>query len=131
MIKGNFNKLIDRISSNYYQHLINSGRKIFVKNSKFGFKVILDISYDVDRRFLLSSFETSNFEIMKKIIRKDWNIIDVGANIGLYSLLFARRTFGQVYAFEPSDEVYQRLKINVKLNSFNNIKINKKLVSDS
>lgn len=54
-------------------------------------------------------------------IKPDWTIFDCGANIGYFSILFARLAFnGHVYAFEPT-ETYQMLLENLKYNKVNNV----------
>lgn len=84
------------------------------------FKVILDVSKDVDKRFYLNSFEVENFKILRKFIKRGMTVFDVGANIGLYTLLFCERVGenGKVYSFEPALEAFYRLKQNVKLNNY-------------
>jgi|GEM_PF-770667 len=57
-------------------------------------------------------------------------IFDVGANIGYYTVQFARKTDGTVYAFEPMDYQYDTLLRNLELNSLDNVKPIKKIVSD-
>ena len=52
-------------------------------------------------------------------------VIDVGVNIGYYSLNFAKKACkGFVYGFEPNPKVYDFAKNNCSLNSFQNIKLN-------
>jgi FkbM family methyltransferase len=46
--------------------------------------------------------------------------IDVGANIGSYSLLVSRISGCECLAFEPSEETYLRLNINISLNNLQN-----------
>jgi FkbM family methyltransferase len=48
---------------------------------------------------------------------------DVGAHIGLYTLLFASRVgpAGCVHAFEPEPRNYRRLRINLAINGFDNV----------
>ncbi|MCW1912689.1 FkbM family methyltransferase [Luteolibacter sp. GHJ8] len=50
--------------------------------------------------------------------------VDVGANVGVYTLHAARRVgpSGKVFFFEPTTETYERTCENVKLNGFSNIK---------
>jgi FkbM family methyltransferase len=50
---------------------------------------------------------------------------DLGANIGLFSLLAARRVgpSGRVFSFEPDPEVATRLRRNIAQNSFSNVTI--------
>ena len=51
-------------------------------------------------------------------------VIDVGANIGLYSLLAASRTGGgRVIALEPYPVAADRLRENVALNSLHNVEV--------
>lgn len=57
-------------------------------------------------------------------------IFDVGANIGYYTLQFAQRTDGKVYAFEPMNYLYKTLLKNIELNELNNVYPEKKIVSD-
>ena len=49
--------------------------------------------------------------------------VDVGANIGIYSLHGARRVghAGKIIAFEPTPETFQILKTNVKMNQLPNV----------
>jgi len=44
------------------------------------------------------------------------NVVDVGANVGYYTLLFSKLVgpSGMVYAFEPHPEIYELLRHNVK-----------------
>jgi len=50
-------------------------------------------------------------------------IIDIGANIGCFSLLAARKVgpSGRVFAIEPDPETYQQLVENIKRNNATNI----------
>lgn len=57
------------------------------------------------------------------LVKSDYHVIDLGSNIGSYSLQFARMASkGMVYAFEPSQFNLRRLEKNISLNSFNNIR---------
>ncbi len=51
-------------------------------------------------------------------------VMDVGANIGAFTLLAARESKQlQIYALEPSGEIFQILQENVRLNGYDNIHI--------
>jgi len=58
-------------------------------------------------------------------VSRDMTVIDVGADIGYYTLLFARRVGkeGRVIAFEPIPEAKERLEDNVGLNGYANVTI--------
>lgn len=64
-----------------------------------------------------------HFDMYRKIVTPGSLVIDVGANIGMHSLVLARCTGknGRVLSFEPSDRVFQRLLDNIKLNSLHNV----------
>lgn len=52
-------------------------------------------------------------------------VLDVGADIGYYTLLFAKRVgpLGRVVAFEPIPEALEKLECNVRLNGYTNVTI--------
>lgn len=53
----------------------------------------------------------------------DWCILDVGANIGYFSILFSRLTpSGQVIAFEPTKTI-EKLKTNLARHAVSNIEV--------
>lgn len=58
---------------------------------------------------------------LKKIIKKGDTIIDIGANLGYYSVLFAKWTgpSGMVHSVEPVPPVFKILKKNVR--NFQNV----------
>lgn len=53
-------------------------------------------------------------------LRPNFSFVDIGANLGLYSLVAARsRGVKKIYAFEPNPFVYEYLVANVALNAAN------------
>ncbi len=63
-------------------------------------------------------------EIMKYFIPNEGeNVVDVGAHIGLYSLIAAKRvgSSGKVIAIEPDPENFRILKKNISLNQLTNV----------
>ena len=73
---------------------------------------------------------TENF--VKSRIKKNDTIIDLGANIGYWTLVFAQHVGnnGRVFAFEPEPVLFELLKKNVDVNHFENITIIQKAVSN-
>lgn len=69
------------------------------------------------------SFEYETLHKFKSILKKGDVVIDIGANIGMYSLFSADLVGakGKVYAIEASAQTYQHLEHNIALNSFSNI----------
>ena len=76
-------------------------------------------------------FEPLETEVVKKEIKKGDVVIDVGANIGYYTLLFAKLVGeeGRVYAFEPDPDNFELLKRNVEINRYENVVLVQKAVS--
>lgn len=62
-------------------------------------------------------------EVFKREIKRGMSIVDIGAHIGYYTLLFARLTGeeGKVFAFEPSAENFSLLTKNVEINGYKNV----------
>jgi FkbM family methyltransferase len=54
-------------------------------------------------------------ELFRQLIKPGMTVVDVGANIGVYTRYFSRLTgpSGQVHAFEPAPLNFQRLRSNV------------------
>jgi len=63
--------------------------------------------------------EYYEMKFVQGILRKNDVVIDIGANIGLYSLISAKRV-RKVYAFEPVKQAADIFAENKKLNKFNN-----------
>jgi FkbM family methyltransferase len=77
-------------------------------------------------------FEPFETELILSLTGKGDTVLDIGANIGYYTLLLARKVgpTGQVYAFEPDEENFALLKRNVEVNGYTNVVLEKKAVAD-
>jgi FkbM family methyltransferase len=62
-------------------------------------------------------------ELLKKLVTPGMQILDVGANIGLYTLLLSRLTgkTGRVFAFEPEPNLFSILCENCAANQASNV----------
>lgn len=71
-------------------------------------------------------------EIVSKLVAPRDVCIDIGANIGLYTLTMAQAmgTEGRIYSFEPSPQTFTLLKENIALNSLSNITLEQAAVSE-
>jgi FkbM family methyltransferase len=69
---------------------------------------------------------------MRRYLRPGDAVLDIGANIGVYSLLAAScvGVSGHIVAFEPGLKAYQRLMENISLNQLNNITVHACAVGD-
>jgi len=80
----------------------------------------------------IRGFEKIELELTTSYLREGMNVIDVGANIGLYSILAAKLVgkSGRVWAFEPSSETYEHLLENLSLNGVDSVIPNKLALLD-
>jgi len=112
-------------------------QKLFNQDFKKPFK-ILDYEFDCywpetkDAQDLLLAalgWEISSLMVLdqycaKEFLKNDSVVIDVGSNIGLFSL-FASRICpnGQIYSFEPNSKNFSMFQRNILKNQINNIKV--------
>jgi len=72
--------------------------------------------YECDAGWFIYA-ERSTKEFLCSYIKPNFTIIDAGANIGMYTVPFAKLAYeGKVYAFEPTDTI-EMLKANLAYNS--------------
>jgi len=83
---------------------------------------------------LLAGMEYEPFEteLVKKLLKKNMSVVNIGANIGYYTLIAANSVGpnGKVYAFEPEPKNFKLLVRNIKKNDFKNILPIQAAVSD-
>jgi len=77
-------------------------------------------------------YEPNNTKFLKRILKKGMNVINIGANIGYFTLLAAKSVGpeGKVFAFEPFPKTVEILKKNVISNKYKNVTIISMAVSD-
>jgi FkbM family methyltransferase len=99
-----------------------------------GLRLELDPHGGVITRTLLDSgtWERFETEVFLGELRPGDTVVDVGANVGYYTLLGARRVgaTGRVFAFEPDPGNFALLGRNVGRNRLGNVVIEPKAVSD-
>ena len=71
------------------------------------------------------SWEYEVTKCFNALVKPGMTVVDVGANLGYYTLLAARRVgpSGRVIAFEPIPEARRRLEENLALNGYRNVTI--------
>lgn len=77
-------------------------------------------------------FEFEERKALKYLIKPGMIVLDIGANIGFYSIIFAKLVgnSGKVFSFEPYPFIADYLYDNIELNNFTNIFVFKKAISD-
>lgn len=86
-------------------------------------------SLDLSNNHLYNPTQT---RLMKRIVTKGSTVIDLGTNIGYYTLLLAKLVgkTGKVYAFEPDPNNFALLQKNVTENGNTNVVLEEKAVSN-
>ena len=69
-------------------------------------------------------FDTEELSILEERIRDGFSFVDIGANVGAYSLFVAARAGprARILAVEPQPDVFDRLTYNIRQNPFGTIK---------
>lgn len=91
----------------------NINFKIFPHFHEFDFQSLL---------FKELSYEKEVFRFLSQIISRYDSIIEIGANVGVFTLFFYQEMLSsgkepRIYAFEPSKTAYRRLVKNLELNN--------------
>jgi hypothetical protein len=81
---------------------------------------------------LFGVYEKGVTSLFFKEVKKDMTVLDLGANVGYYTLISAGLVGekGKVFAFEPDPIPFGILKRNVEVNNCKNVVLVKRAVSD-
>ena len=134
-IKNKFFKLTMKLIGNKglaKNRLGNSVKDFLTRNCKTnemsvnGYKMLLHDNMEISLR----PYEPIETEIVKTHVEKNNIVVDIGANIGYYTLLMALNQ-AKVFSYEPEPKNFKLLQKNVNLNNFSsNVKLYNKAVSN-
>ena len=134
-IKNKFFKLTMKLIGNKglaKNRLGNSVKDFLIRNCKTnemsvnGYKMLLHDNMEISLR----PYEPIETEIVKTHVEKNNIVVDIGANIGYYTLLMALNQ-AKVFSYEPEPKNFKLLQKNVNLNNFSsNVKLYNKAVSN-
>jgi len=140
LLQNAYRKLIQKISFGYgfgKNPITKKILKNLEKSLKTEFSIIQGSKMYLDPGDSLDlSINGVYGELDTKIIRDNIKegdiVIDIGANIGYYTLIFAQLVgaSGKVFAFEPEPKNFEILKKNIEVNNYQNIIAEQKIVSD-
>jgi len=93
-----------------------------------GFKLLIDPKNDrgVERSiYYTGTYEKGTLHVISGLLKPGDTFVDVGANIGIMSILAAGRVGaeGRVVAFEPNPETRRILEANVSMNDIVNLEV--------
>jgi len=107
----NWNDILKRVLRGYGIYSLSSRSGIKIRGSKND--NLLRLWNEI---FIDNSYRISNMSIKETDI-----ILDIGANIGLFSINVSQYTKNKIFALEPHPENFTQLKDNVKLNGIKNV----------
>ena len=119
------------LGSNYIGKNLKS---FLVKNAKNNQVIVNGCKMYLDKndvmQMSLFDYEPIETKIVKSNVKENDIVVDIGANIGYYTLLMAKLN-SHVYSYEPELTNFQLLKKNVTHNNFlSNVKLYNKAVSN-
>ncbi len=88
----------------------------------------------LEREIILTgNHEPETIQAFAALLAPGMTVIDLGANIGQYTLVAARRVGprGRVYAFEPTPSLAEHARRNLELNGLDNATVHSVAVSDA
>lgn len=76
--------------------------------------------------------ERATTDLFERVIKEGDVVVDLGANIGYFSLLAAKLvgSKGRVFSFEPEPKNFSYLKKNIEINNYNQVSAFQKAVSN-
>jgi FkbM family methyltransferase len=99
-----------------------------------GFKMYVNTQDKVIAKSLITNGSWEEFEtdLIFNILKQGDVVVDIGANIGYYTIIAAGIVGkeGKIFAFEPEPGNFELLSKNVTLNGFSNIHLQNKAISD-
>jgi FkbM family methyltransferase len=93
----------------------------------FGKALYLDRNDDLNLS-ILTSYEPRETDLLTRVVRERNVVVDLGAHIGYYTLLFAHRVgpAGKVYAFEPHPKNVALLKKTIAKSGYTHVVVEQK-----
>ena len=85
---------------------------------------------DSSRLTRFGIYQPEQTKLIKKLVKKKHTVLDIGANIGYFTLIMAKQA-KQVHAFEPEARNFEILKRNVELNRLSYVKLHNVAVADT
>ena len=128
IFNNTYNKIEDYIFYKRKSSFVKPGY-IRVEDKGVSFELLIDPKNGVldEYLFINSKYERHITSEMHTYVKPGDIVLDIGANIGLHTILLAKITgaYGQVYAFEPIPSIYTQLEKSIEKNNIKNIRVGK------
>ena len=112
---------------------VGNGMGERVITTRHGFRLNVDLAEWIGQHiYLTGDYERPTAELIASLADEGSTVVDVGANIGFFSLLAARSVgaAGKVLAFEPVAATCAQLRANLELNAAGNVAVHELALSD-
>ncbi len=134
-------RIIKKVSKN----TARSSQKTIITKALEGIKEPLIVTDSWGMRFTHYTTDSETLEVvtskefyepellaMRRLVRKGSTVVDVGANIGLFSVFLSREIGpgGELHAFEPVKDTFWRMQENLALNRCTNVTTNQLALSN-
>jgi FkbM family methyltransferase len=119
-----------------YQHCLYSLKQQSGDPIEFHLPEGIDISLypqgQIVELLYTSQFERTELSLVISYLKPGMNVIDIGANIGLYSIIGDKLVgpSGRIWAFEPASETHKLLLANLSLNKTSLVEVEKIALTD-
>ncbi len=107
-------------------------RRFFLKKIHNGLLIRVSPQQHIQQQIFWYGFYEKQYVLAwERLIGADDVILDIGANIGYYSLVAAKKCpDGEVFCFEPQCSPYAQLRFNIEINVLRNIRTVYRGISD-
>lgn len=132
-IFNRFPHFIQNIIQKIFNYFFRKKSWTVIHTTKDNITYELDLWEWIDNNiYYLWCFEPNTYNAIKKLLKKDMTVIDIGANIWAHTFIMAKIVWnnGKVIAFEPMKWAFKKLKKNYDLNTFNNITLENSWLSN-
>ena len=111
-----------------HKYIVDRYQKNFIELD--GRKMYLDEKDSL--KLSIKDFSPALVKFWKSVVSKGDIVIDLGANIGFFTCLFAQLVgeTGKVYAFEPGPDNCKLIRKNLEVNGYKNVVLEQKAVSN-
>jgi FkbM family methyltransferase len=99
--------------------------KTFIANMSSECRMIIDPDMSISWMYILGHYEKHIQRYLKKVIKPGMTCIDVGANVGFFTILMAKLAgpSGKIISFEPNGKAIRLLEANLQINGLKNVTI--------
>jgi FkbM family methyltransferase len=115
LLKRKFNYQIS-VYNNLQNSLVGNPT---IKVDEFQGQFCVDVRSDIFKRILIyGCYEPSSVKYCKEYVNKTKDVIDIGANVGFYTVLFTKiiNNDRKVLSIEPVENALEKLYKNIRLN---------------